>query len=146
LVAVGCTGKHPADLQPTISVDTDSFRIEPMLLNPGDMLQFNVVSEGLPGNIELTGRATDLKIVKRARLPFPPGSGPEGEMQGMDYFMMLVAIPGLILAVVVLSELESHSSAAVRVIAIVSAVVITYVLYPLQLRRLARRRALWRPS
>lgn len=72
--------------------------------------------------------------------------GPEGELEGpIDYFMWYVAIPGSVLVLGGAITLESQYTAAARIVAAVSAIVLAGVLYPLRTKALIRRRGLWRP-
>jgi hypothetical protein len=138
------TGRRPSDLEPEMLLDGENVRIRPLLLNSGDMMQVQILSAGLPTRVEVNGRIKDLSIVRRRELPYPPGSGPDGEFSGpIDYFAWFMLIPGFILAIGFLIASNGHNSPVGRVIAAVAALVLVFILYPLQVSRLLRRRRLW---
>jgi hypothetical protein len=144
VISTLCTAKRPTDLEPVLLLDGELVRIRPLLLNSGDMVQFQILSAGLPGRVEVNGRIKDLSIVRRRELPYPPGSGTDGEFSGpVDYFAWFILIPGFILAIGFLIASNGHNSVAGRVIAAVAALMLAFVLYPLQVSRLLRRRRLW---
>lgn len=144
VVSVLCTAKRPHDLQPKLVIDGERVQISPLLLNSGDMMQLQILSAGLPSEIEVSGRVKDLSIARRTELPYPPGSGEHGEFYGpVDYFVWFFFIPGTILGVGALIALNGHNSAAGRIVAAVVAILLALVVYPLQVIFLLRRRRLW---
>ena len=94
-----CTGMRPGDLGVQLEVEGTDVHIRPTLLNPGDMVQLHVVTSGAPDSVEVAGRIADLDLDERDRLPYPPGSGDEGEMNSIDRFVWYVITPALILGV-----------------------------------------------
>lgn len=139
-----CTARRPHDLEPSFLLDGDTARISPILINPGDMFQIQLLSAGLADEVEVSGRISDLLIEERGVLPYPPGSGPAGEFAGpIDYFVWFLVFPGFVLGTGALIALNHHNSTVGRVAAAAIAVMLTVVIYPLQLRFLLRRRRLW---
>jgi len=81
IVSATVTSSRPSDLKPQLSVDDDESRvvISPTLINPGDLIELQVIASGPVRDVALQGRVADVVPVKRQGLPYPPGSGPEGE-------------------------------------------------------------------
>lgn len=138
------TASRPADLRPDIEIDDDCVRLKPTLINPEDMLELQVLSAGQPRDISVAGRVADLSVIPRKGLPYPPGSGREGEMVGMDRFVWYVFTPAFIVAIGAGVALGGKTSPAARVLVLVTTGILGGVLYPLFVRYLVRRRRLWR--
>ena len=145
VVSATCTSRRPDDLQPRLVVDREVVRLQPILLNPGDMLQLHVLSAGQARSIRMEGRGTDLMLVLRESLPYEPGSGPEGEMRGIDRFMWFVVVPGIILFLGGAIAFQSDSDTLTQVVIGGSALILAAVVCPLYVKHLVHRRALWRP-
>jgi hypothetical protein len=97
IASATCTASRPSGLRPEPEIDANHVRIAPLLLNPDDMIELQVLSAGQASEVTVGGRITNLvDIVPRSDLPYPPGSGDEGEMLGFDRFMWYVLQPGLI--------------------------------------------------
>jgi hypothetical protein len=144
VVSASCVGRRPSDIEPVFEIAGDTARLKPLLINPGDMLEIQLLSAGQASSVEISGRISDLAITERPALPYPPGSGPNGEFAtGIDYFMWLFAIPGFILGIGALIAVNPHNSTAGRIIAASATLVLVLVAYPLQLRFLVHRRRLW---
>jgi hypothetical protein len=143
-VAASCAASRPTDLQPKLRFDGASVHIEPMLINTGDLMELHFLTAGEVEAFNIEGRIAGVKFSQRARLPYPPGSGPEGEMLGFDRFMWFVFTPAIIVVPGLLVAMNSSNDPAARILGAVSAVLLTFVLYPLQLRYLVNRRALWK--
>jgi hypothetical protein len=150
VLAVDLSARRPGDLTPRMSTSPSSVLIEPMLLNPGDMLELNILSSGYPRNISLVGRIKDLPIFdRRSQLPYPPGSGAEGQMLGFDKFMWFGLMP---VTVTALSAIGAHGLAARlgagEFLALAFAAVASgssLAAYSLRTKHLVNRRRLWRP-
>ena len=144
VVSANCVARRPADLQPTLEVRGDMALLKPLLINAGDMLEVQLLSAGQASNVEISGRISDLSIARRATLPYPPGSGPNGEFAGpVDYFMWFFVLPAFVLGIGALIATNPHNSPAGRAVAAGVVLVLTLVIYPLQVRHLLRRRLLW---
>ena len=138
------TAARPPQLQPTVEIDGDRVRIKPTLINPEDMLELQVVCDGRASQISLAGRIVDLKVKLRTKLPYPPGSGTEGEMLGFDRFMWYVLGPATVVGVGVWIAIGMSTDAA-RVLTLAATSIIAGLLYPMHVRHLVRRRRIWRP-
>lgn len=139
------TGSRPPDLRPDIHIDGGAVRIAPTLINPEDMLELQVLSEGQARAVTVAGRIAGLRLIPRKGLPYPPGSGREGRMVGMDQFMWFVFSPGVIVAVgVVFAASGDNMTPTGRVLTLLATAILAGVLYPLHVWRLVRRRRLWR--
>jgi hypothetical protein len=147
LVSASWSSTRPARLRPALRIEGNLVRITPELSNPGDMLELQVLSAGRANAIEVDGRAPDLVVSRRRALPYPPGSGAEGEMLGGDRFMWWVFIPGAIVGGTVwaLAAVWEDSTGLGR-LAIFWAGAAALGLYWLQVRYLVRRRRRWRPD
>jgi len=145
LASANWNAARPADLQPQMTIDGDLVRIEPTLLNPGDMLELQVLSAGQAREVSVSGRIANLKISRRARLPYPPGTGPEGEMEVGDKFVWAVVTPAGILSIGALTAFDPDHSLLERVLILAAAAILAGVLYPVVVRHLVLRRRLWRP-
>ncbi|HEX7058345.1 MAG TPA: hypothetical protein VF176_00640 [Solirubrobacterales bacterium] len=144
VISATCTARRPEDLEPTFLLDGECAKLKPILINPGDLMQIQLLSAGQASEVSVSGRVSELSIKRRDALPYPPGSGPHGELEGpVDYFMWFVGIPGFILGIGALIALNNHNSAVGRITAAAVALVLTLVIYPLQLRFLLRRRQVW---
>ena len=139
------TATRPPQLQPAIEVDGDRVRIKPTLINPEDMLELQAVCDGRASQISLAGRVVALKVKQRAQLPYPPGSGAEGEMLGFDRFMWFFFTPAFGVAVGLWIAFSQDLTATARVLTLLATAVIVGILYPLYVRHLVRRRRVWRP-
>lgn len=139
------TGSRPTEVRPAVEVDGSAVRVKPTLINPEDMLELQVLSAGKAKKITVSGRVADLEVVQKPGLPYPPGSGREGEMIGMDKFMWWIFNPGLVLAFGIVGAVGSDKlTTTARVLVLVGTGVVVGVLYPLYVRSLVRRRRLWR--
>lgn len=144
IVSASWTATRPADLQPSTEVEGNSVRVERKLINPGDMLELQVVSQGLPTSVSVAGRVTSLVIDERKALPYPPGSGREGEMLAFDRFMWFAFIPaGIVGAGIALAAGENLTPTSRWPIA--GATVFVLGVYLRHTKFLVERRRLWRP-
>jgi hypothetical protein len=144
VVSATWSAARPRDLGPGIEIDGDRVVIEPRVINAGDMLELQVLSAGRAREVSVEGRVAGLKLVRRKALPYPPGSGSEGEMVGLDRFMWFVFSPALILGPGVALAARSGISDAERWLTVLATVVVLG-LDLLLLRCLVLRRRRWRP-
>lgn len=129
-----------------IEVDGDRVRMKPALINPEDMLELQVVCNGRASQISLAGRVADLKVKQRKQLPYPPGSGEEGEMVAFDRFMWFVFAPAFVVAVGVwLAFFRDEVTSTARLLTLLATAIIVGLVYPMYVRHLVRRRRIWRP-
>jgi hypothetical protein len=143
ILSATVTATRPADLEPELGFNGASIDIDPLLVNPGDAFQVQLLSDGEPSEVSITGRVADLEIVELRGLPYPPGSGDEGEMISFDKFIWWVLTPALIIVSgVVLGPLTDQSDAA-KIAILGAAVLVAVVLYPMQVRYLVNRRRRW---
>jgi hypothetical protein len=146
LASATWTATRPPDLRPEIEIDGGRVvHIKPTLINPGDMLQLQVLSAGEAGELRFGGRVAALKVAQRKSLPYPPGTGDEGEMEAVDRFVWFIATPAFILGGGVAIALTGDYSHTARVLILISTGMLGVILYPLNVRYLVRRRRLWRP-
>jgi hypothetical protein len=108
------------------------------------MLELQVLSAGRPDGVSVGGRVAGLAIVEREALPYPPGSGSEGEMLGFDRFMWFVPVPAVIIFVGVYGALLAEVSNVGRVFVALGAALVLAA-YFIQAAYLVRRRRRWRP-
>ena len=134
----------PKDLRPALELGTDCVEVSPALINPGDGLQLQVLTAGQPTAVVVSGRIAELEIVERASLPYPPGSGGEGEMLAFDRFMWFFFTPAGVLGFAAWVAFSDGQTATSRAIVLVVAILIAGVLYPLRVRYLVIRRRRWR--
>lgn len=146
---VACTGRRPPGLDVQIEHSAAIARIKPFLMNPEDMLQLHLVVSGRPDDVVVEGRIAELKIEELPHLPYPPGTGPEGELRGpIDHFMMRFALPILILVFggMFAIDPEGTNSVPVQIGSAVAALAFAFWLYPARIKFLIRQRAMWKPE
>lgn len=137
-------GSRPADLRPAVTVAGDIVTFERRLLNPGDLLVLQILSSGVPTKIEPMGRVSGLRKIAETSTPYPPGSGPEGEMLTFERFLWYVFTPLLLAGLVIgIPAAFGAEGAALTTWAVASVSVI--LAYFANTARLVRRRRLWRP-
>lgn len=144
VVSASWSAVRPADLRPEIEIRDARVLIPPKVINPGDMLELQVLSAGQPTGVSVAGRVAGLAIVEREALPYPPGSGSEGEMLGFDRFMWFAAAPACIIAVGLGLALREGLSDVGRGLT-VGGTALVLVAYLIQVAYLVRRRRRWRP-
>ncbi|WP_221328278.1 hypothetical protein [Actinoplanes sp. L3-i22] len=139
------TATKPRDLSPAIQVKGDKATLPGMLLNPGDMMELQFLTAGRASSVLIEGRIEHVTPKRRASLPYPPGSGPEGELLAFDRFMWfgMPLILGFSIAAIPLS---SSISGAAKVVVATAIAFVFLVIEPLATRTLIRRRRLWNPS
>jgi hypothetical protein len=89
--------------------------------------------------VDLRGLIADTVFVSRRSLPYPPGSGREGELVGFDRLMWYV-VPVVLGALVSWMVLAGDSTPVSKAIAVVGIAVLVFVANPLLVRGLDRRR------
>lgn len=149
--AFAIVSRRPPDLEPKLVLNREGHvSVEPLLLNSGDMFEVQLLTSGAPREITLTGRVKGVTTIDRVRqLPYPPGSGREGEMNLMDKFVWFGMAPSLAILLsyafpgVYLAEAGASSALAYTATVVVALAVLT--VYFLNLRRLVRKRRMWRP-
>ncbi len=146
---VACTGRRPSSLDVQIEHLGNVAQIKPFLINPEDMLQLHLVVSGRPDSVAVEGRIADLKIEELRHLPYPPGTGPEGELDGpIDHFMMRILPPILALGIggTIAIDPEGTNSTLVQIGAGVAALAFAFWLYPARIKFLIHKRAIWKPE
>ncbi len=146
IASVNQTGQRPADLAPDLGIDGDTVYVRPTLINPGDMMELQVLASGLPERVELGGRLSEVTFQQLPRLPYPPGGGPEGELLGFDKFMAWVLPISLAVGTAVVFAFNEESSTAARIAVPLGALLVGCVIYPWRERWLIKRRAMWTPE
>ncbi len=144
IASASWTASRPADLRPDIEIDGDSVRVKQALINPEDMLELQVLSAGKARETAVGGRVANVGEVRRVRMPYPPGSGREGEMISSDKLVWFVFFP-VVLALFTWQMFFNHDTGdTAQLIATVAAGTFAVTLYPLLVRHLIRRRRMWR--
>lgn len=72
LVRANVTELSPSDLSPSLSNDSNSIAIAPMLLNPGDSITLAIFTSGTPKTLESKARIAGLKTVPVDEKPSDP--------------------------------------------------------------------------
>jgi len=145
IVALTLTKSRPSEWKPDISYTKNEISIKPTLINPDDMLQIQALTSGGAGKITVGSRISNITEIKRRELPYPPGSGREGELLPFDKFMWYGVMPAAIILFGVVMPQGIGLSVTARVILAVVAIVAAGILHPMWVRHLIRRRRLWRP-
>jgi hypothetical protein len=147
ILSATVTSSRPSDFKPQLSIDESRVVISPTLINPGDLIELQVIASGPVRDVALQGRVADVVPVKRPGLPYPPGSGPEGEMLAIDKVMWGL-LPGLLLAVTAIAVIAIATTqpvAIVPVVSVIAGLLAILVIYLQRVRYLIRRRRIWRP-
>jgi hypothetical protein len=144
VVHASVSAVRPSDLPVVLTTDSNRVSIEPLLLNPGDFIEILALADGQPTHVALDARIADVTPRRRNSLPYPPGSGPEGQMIAQDKFAWVV--PELALAAGAYFAIARSDRGTIATIAwVVTVTLVFFVIYPMQLRRLVKRRSAWRP-
>lgn len=78
-IAATVTKTRPPDLTPRLTIDGRDVAIAPLLTNPRDMIEIQLLTSGVASMVRADGRIANLsQISRRKALPYPPGSGPSG--------------------------------------------------------------------
>jgi hypothetical protein len=102
VVSASSTQTRPVDLDPELNVRGNRVLITPLLINPGDMMELQMLASGLASLITIEGRIANVGEIPQRSLPYPPGSGPEGEMLGFDKFFWFVLPIGIFISAIFL--------------------------------------------
>jgi hypothetical protein len=145
IVSASVSAVRPEGLPVKLTTDANQAHIEPLLLNAGDFIEIQALAAGQPFRVAVEARITDVVPKRRNSLPYPPGSGAEGQMLAMDKFMW--SVPELLLAALLYFVISSADMSAVATVAwvVVAVTVVFFVIYPMQVKRLVRHRRNWRP-
>jgi hypothetical protein len=93
VVSALATKTRPIDLVPKLMVKDSRVLIGPLLVNPGDMVELQLLTSGLASGVVVEGRVADAVITRRGGLPYPPGTGPEGELANTFERVFWYAMP-----------------------------------------------------
>jgi hypothetical protein len=96
-------GASPAKLRVKIHQFDEHLEIDPYLMNPRDLVAIQLVCEGTLRTVAVHARILTLQSVKRRRIPYNPGMGPDGEVQSRIEVIPIFVLPivsGLFLAYV----------------------------------------------
>ena len=146
VVDVTVTKTRPMDLEPQLNINGVAVAVAPLLINPGDMIELQLLTSGLASSVGVEGRIANLsRISQRKGLPYPPGSGPEGEMLGFDKFVWFVFAPIGVGGLIIVSIIFAKFALSTKLITLFVVAVLVFVLYPLQVKYLVERRRMWRP-
>lgn len=143
-VAAIPTRVRPKDLKPRTLIDNDKISIMPLLLNPGDMVEIHILASGNIFRVNMYGRIAGTELICRRELPYPPGSGPEGEMLTFDkivWYWVPVFFGGSLIWWALSSE---DLFTFVKTIIIVTVLFFVFVIYPKYVKYLDYKRGLWR--
>lgn len=143
VVSASVSATRPNSLPIALRADGIRVVIEPLLLNPRDFIEVQALTDGHPDAVIVEARIADVTPRRRSQLPYPPGSGPEGQMLGMDKFMWTVP-EAIIAAVVVFAVVASDLSTVATVAWTLTVLIVAGGIYPLWVRRLVKRRRAWR--
>ena len=146
VVTATVTKTRPMDLEPHLDINGAGVAVAPLLINSGDMIELQLLTSGLASSVRAEGRIANLsRISQRKGLPYPPGSGPEGEMLGFDKFMWFVFMPIGIGGLIIVGIIFAKLALTTKVITLFVVAVLAFVLYPMQIKYLVERRRMWRP-
>jgi hypothetical protein len=139
------SSSRPRSLKPAITLREGEIHVLPLLFNAGDMFELQILLDGAPSKVSMAGRIREVRHIKERPIPYPPGSGPEGEMLPFDKFMWTVPMIMLYLGVLFLVLTASSIPTAQKLVTIVTTSLVFIVGYPALLHRLVNKRRLWRP-
>jgi hypothetical protein len=146
VVSALATRSRPTDLGPEVSVGEDRVLVAPLLLNPGDMIELQLLVSGIASIATVEGRLADVSIVARKELPYPPGTGPEGELDNAFEKFMWYGLPPVIAFMIAGQIVVSDSVGVIaRGSALAIALLFTFVFNPMFAGYLIRRRRRWAP-
>lgn len=145
IVSAAVTAVRPRDSAVTLTLDGGQVTVSPSLVNPEDLTEIQIIASGRVDEVLLGGRIADVLPVRRRSLPYPPGSGAEGEMLKFDKFMWWVLSPVLFASFAALPIVLIPMSAITRIGLILGAAILIFYVYPLRVRTLIRRRRIWKP-
>lgn len=145
IVSALFTKTRPVDLSPKLKVTSKRMLLSPLLINREDMMEFQLLTSGLAKDVQISGRLSGVKFIRRKDLPYPPGSGEEGELLEGDKIIWYFVAPAAICIVVIL-YLTSHPLPKILVLlGVVAMLVYCLYIHPMYVSYLVRRRRIWRP-
>ncbi|GAB1822727.1 hypothetical protein [Herbidospora sp. RD11066] len=146
IVSASITSIRPPDLNPELSIERDRARIAPLLLNPGDMIEIQLLVAGLANRVILEGRIFGVTPLARKGLPYPPGTGIEGELSNWFEKAMMFIVPGLAISILSIPLLiTSLINPIIKAVIAAGVVLVVFVLHPMYIRHLIKMRRLWAP-
>ncbi|WP_147437326.1 hypothetical protein [Micromonospora musae] len=145
VVSALTTKTRPVDLGPAVSAEENCCLIQPLLINPTDMIQVQLLASGLAANVALEGRIANVGIKRRSDLPYPPGTGPEGELaNGFEKFMWY-GMPAIFAALLAWLAVTSSANIILEIAAVAGFFLFAFVINPWYTQFLIRRRRMWAP-
>ncbi|WP_216205500.1 hypothetical protein [Amycolatopsis aidingensis] len=84
ILSVEISKRAPENLVVDTTIDAQGVAVAPLLLNHGDLIEFQVLTEGKPTNVEIDSRISGLSKVRQIPRPYPPGTGPGGDLARGD--------------------------------------------------------------
>jgi len=145
IASVNQTGQRPADFAPELSIDNNEFILQRTLINPGDMIELQVLVSGLPQRVELAGRASDVTFKRLLRVPVGLGSAPGGGFARGDWVLYGLIFPAMAVGLAVLTALSEKSSTAVRIVLPI-VIVVLLVVFLLRAAWNQKRGLMWIPE
>ncbi|ANF31939.1 hypothetical protein A0130_09860 [Leifsonia xyli] len=143
-VSAHVSAVNPRALSPAVMLDGSTVSVQPTLLNTGDMFELQVVGQGPMTVPTVTSRIRGVPDIKRRRIPYNPGTGPEGEIVRADWAvqgMFVVLWAGM--TVLILANASKWLLQALLMLAGAWLFLVAVALFLVGARR---RRALWRPT
>jgi hypothetical protein len=144
VVAAVPSRTRPQGLNPILSIETDGVAIAPMLLNPGDMIELQIITSGPPSRVTVSGRIADAVILQRASLPYAPGIGSEGQLTPADKLIWNVLTPVLLVGAFSGLILSTPLALAAKLSLTGGVIALSLLAGPGASRFFDRRRAMWR--
>lgn len=147
VVSALSTKTRPINLAPKVTIKGNQVLISPLLINAEDMIELQILTSGIPTKVHMDGRISGAKFLYRKDLPYPPGSGKEGELLGFDKFMwyFFTPVPICAGAIIYLISQANLLPTVLVVLGILAILLYGFYINPLYVKYLVRRRQLWRP-
>lgn len=143
IVSAEVTASKPLNLGVQLQHEENRLEILPLLINSGDIFEVRVISDGSPKKITSHSRIASLSAVSKGKTPYPPGSGPEGEMLKFDRFMWFAFVPLALLSIPLYQIFFGAASTSARLLMGGVAVAILVIYWAIVWLLVARRRK-WR--
>jgi hypothetical protein len=146
VMSASVTATRPSNIDVATPLRGNRVLMDPVLLNPADLIELQFLTSGRASDIRIDARIEGITTHRLTQLPYPPGSGHEGEMLTFDKFIWWAVTPAILLAVFALPAMADNSGSWPDIalpIGIAASVLGAYVLF---VRWLVRRRRIWRPS
>lgn len=136
------THARPSDLAVEITEEDDRAVIAPLLINPGDMFEVQILTSRLPTDIRIEGRVSELANIRKSELPLPPAGSTRREptrwvrvLEGLQ--------PAAVMALVSPLAFVERLPLSTRISALTSAAIVLFLVLPLYARATRRRRSAW---